>query len=99
MSDLPKTISIDGKNHAVESLSDAAKKQIANIRVVDQELARLETLTAIAKTAKALRLSRFDLKYSAGPLSHARMMRAIELYGTRVIPRVREILAEETVAA
>lgn len=53
----------------------------------------------IAKTAKALRLSRFDLKYSAGPLSHARMMRAIELYGTRVIPRVREILAEETVAA
>jgi len=53
MSDLPKTISIDGKNHAVESLSDAAKTQIANIRVVDQELARLETLTAIAKTAKA----------------------------------------------
>ena len=53
----------------------------------------------IAKTAKTLGLQRFDLKYSAGPLSHARMMRAIELYGTKVIPRVREILAEETVEA
>ncbi len=49
----------------------------------------------IASTAKALGLSRFDLKYSAGPLSHARMMRCIELYGTRVIPLVREMLERD----
>lgn len=53
----------------------------------------------IAKTVKTLGASRFDLKYSAGPLPHAKMMRAIELYGTKVIPRVREILAAETVEA
>jgi probable LLM family oxidoreductase len=46
----------------------------------------------IAATAKALGVSRFDLKYSAGPLSHDKMMRSIELYGRKVIPLVRELL-------
>ncbi|MCK0207566.1 LLM class flavin-dependent oxidoreductase [Starkeya koreensis] len=53
----------------------------------------------IAKTVKALGAQRFDMKYSAGTLSHGKMMRAIELYGTKVIPRVRELLSEETVEA
>lgn len=53
-----------------------------------------ETVAAkIAATAQALDLSRFDLKYSAGSLPHDAMMRSIELYGTEVIPRVRELLA------
>ena len=51
----------------------------------------------IAATVSALGVARFDLKYSAGTLSHDKMMRAIELYGTRVIPRVRELLAEASV--
>jgi probable LLM family oxidoreductase len=48
----------------------------------------------IAATARALDIDRFDLKYSAGPLPHAAMMKSIDLYGTRVIPRVRELLAD-----
>ncbi len=48
----------------------------------------------IAGTVRLLGLSRFDLKFSNGPLSHAHLMRSIELYGTRVVPRVRELLAE-----
>jgi probable LLM family oxidoreductase len=48
----------------------------------------------IASTVRAIDASRFDLKYSAGPLSHERLMTCIELYGTAVIPRVRELLAE-----
>jgi probable LLM family oxidoreductase len=47
----------------------------------------------IAATAKALGISRFDMKYSAGALRHDRMMRSIELYGSQVIPLVREMLA------
>ena len=47
----------------------------------------------IAATVKALGASRFDMKYSAGPLSHDKMMRSIELYGRKVIPLVREMLA------
>jgi alkanesulfonate monooxygenase SsuD/methylene tetrahydromethanopterin reductase-like flavin-dependent oxidoreductase (luciferase family) len=47
----------------------------------------------IAATAKALGISRFHLKYSAGTLSHAKIMRCIELYGRKVIPLTREMLA------
>jgi probable LLM family oxidoreductase len=46
----------------------------------------------IAQTVKALGVARFDMKYSAGPLSHQNMMRCIELYGTEVIPLVREMI-------
>jgi hypothetical protein len=42
---------------------------------------------------RALGVQRFDMKYSAGPLSHAKMMRCIELYGSRVMPLVRDMLA------
>lgn len=47
----------------------------------------------IADAVRTLDLARFDLKYSAGTLPHEYSMRAIELYGTDVIPRVRELLA------
>ncbi len=46
----------------------------------------------IANTAKALDLSRFDLKYSAGSLPHEALMRCIELYGSRVIPLVHDMV-------
>ena len=47
----------------------------------------------IATTVKALGVSRFTLKYSAGPQDPAHLLDAIELYGTKVAPRVRELLA------
>jgi len=47
----------------------------------------------IATTAKTLGISRFQMKYSAGALSHEKIMRCIELYGREVIPRVRDLLA------
>jgi len=48
----------------------------------------------IASTAKRLGVARFQLKYSAGPLPHEKLMKSIELYGTRVMPMVREMMAE-----
>ncbi|MBM4194212.1 MAG: LLM class flavin-dependent oxidoreductase [Gemmatimonadetes bacterium] len=47
----------------------------------------------IAATLRDLGVRRFDMKYSAGSLSHEAMMRSIGLYGREVIPRVRELLA------
>jgi probable LLM family oxidoreductase len=47
----------------------------------------------IAATAKALGIDRFDMKYGAGTLSHEKLMRCVELYGSKVIPLVRELLA------
>ena len=49
----------------------------------------------LAKTVAGLGLSRFDLKYSLGTLSHEHLMECIRLYGTEVIPRTRELLALE----
>lgn len=53
----------------------------------------------IATTARALGIQRFDLKYSNGSMPHPLLLRSIELYGTAVIPRVRELLAEAPVSA
>ncbi len=46
----------------------------------------------ITATVKALGLARFDMKYSAGTLSHDKIMRCIELYGRKVMPMVREMV-------
>ena len=52
-----------------------------------------ETVAAkIAKTIKTLGLARFDMKYSAGTLPHDKLLKSIELFGTKVAPRVRELL-------
>ena len=46
----------------------------------------------IAYAANGLGASRFDLKMSNGTLPHEDLMRSIELYGTEVAPRVRELM-------
>ena len=47
----------------------------------------------IVATATTLGIARFDMKYSAGTLSHEKLMRCVELYGSKVIPLVRDLLA------
>jgi probable LLM family oxidoreductase len=46
----------------------------------------------IVQTARILGLSRFNLKYSAGTLPHSALMKSIELIGTDVAPRVRDMM-------
>ena len=48
----------------------------------------------IADTVRTLGAGRFDLKYANGTLGHDKLMRSVELYGTKVIPLVREMLGE-----
>ena len=50
----------------------------------------------IAATVRGLGVQRFEMKYSSGPLPHDRLMRSIELYGTRVVPMVRDMLARSS---
>ena len=54
--------------------------------------------TKIVRSARILGLDRFDLKISQGTLPHTHTMRAIELYGTVVAPRVRAALAHDAPA-
>ena len=50
----------------------------------------------IARAIKALGVGRFDLIYTAGAQPVSARLRAVELYGTKVIPMVRDLaLAEE----
>lgn len=53
----------------------------------------------IARTVRLLKPSRFQLKYSAGTLSHAAMMDSIERYGRDVVPIVRDMLASDSAVA
>jgi probable LLM family oxidoreductase len=49
----------------------------------------------IADTVRTLGADRFDMKFSTGTLSHAKMLRSIELFGTRVAPIVHDVLASD----
>lgn len=49
----------------------------------------------IAATVRALGATRFDMKYASGPIPHDKLMRNIELYGTKVAPMVRDMLADQ----
>lgn len=48
-----RTVTIDGRGYDLEYLSDIAKSQIANLRIVDAEIARIERQLKIYKTARA----------------------------------------------
>ena len=43
--------------------------------------------------------SRLDLKFGMPGLTHDQVMTTIELYGTQVIPRVRELVGDNAIAA
>lgn len=47
----------------------------------------------IAETVRTLDVDRFDMKFSTGTLGHPALMRSIELYGTEVVPLVRDMLS------
>jgi alkanesulfonate monooxygenase SsuD/methylene tetrahydromethanopterin reductase-like flavin-dependent oxidoreductase (luciferase family) len=52
----------------------------------------------VAWAMRTLGLSRFQLKYAVGTLPHVQRLESIRLFGTEVVPRVRELLGVERVA-
>ena len=53
----------------------------------------------ITATLTALGITRFDMKYSTGPMPHAHLMESIRLYGEKVIPMVKDMVAGAKIAA
>ncbi len=49
----------------------------------------------IARAMKVLDVTRFDMVYGQGPQKASVRLKSLELYATKVIPRVRELLAED----
>ena len=48
----------------------------------------------IAAAVRDLKIQRFDMKYSTGPVPHEKLLDCIRLYGEKVIPMVRDMVAE-----
>ncbi len=48
----------------------------------------------IAYAISSVGANRFDLKYANGPMPHSKTMKSIELYATKVVPLVNELLSE-----
>jgi hypothetical protein len=47
-----QTISIDGKDYAIDSLSDNAKAQLVSVQAVDRRIENLQEELAILQTAR-----------------------------------------------
>lgn len=47
----------------------------------------------IYETVRVLDVDRFDFKYANGPMPHEHLMTSLELYGGKVLPRVKEMLS------
>ncbi|MCA1404823.1 LLM class flavin-dependent oxidoreductase [Ensifer sp. IC3342] len=70
---------------------DQARSPTGNLFLGDPET----VAEKIVAHQKLFRNDRFLLQMAIGPMPHDQIMRSIELYGTKVAPRVREMLAEE----
>lgn len=53
----------------------------------------------IAGAIKALKVQRFDMKYATGPQPHGALLECIRLYGEKVMPMVRDMLATDRLSA
>ena len=52
----------------------------------------------IVRIVRGLGIQRFDLKYSTSTLPHEQLLKGLELYGTRVVPMVKDMLASDKAA-
>src|SRR5690606_36728431 len=48
----------------------------------------------VARVIRELRVTRFDLKYDLGPRHATHRAESIRLFGTEVVPSVRELMAQ-----
>jgi len=71
-----------GKDHFVNEVREGAL-YVGSAETVARKIAR---------TVEALKVNRFDFKYSAGPMTQAQMLGNIDAYATEVAPRVRQLL-------
>ncbi len=69
-------------------------KYLAEVEHGSLYVGSVETVARkIAATVQGLGLQRFDMKYSTGPMPHGQLVQAIELYGEKVMPMVRDMLS------
>ena len=68
---------------------------IAEVEHGSQYVGSPETVAKkIVHALSSVGAQRFDFKYASGPQSHSKLMKSIELYGTKVVPLVKDLLAK-----
>jgi alkanesulfonate monooxygenase SsuD/methylene tetrahydromethanopterin reductase-like flavin-dependent oxidoreductase (luciferase family) len=60
----------------------------------DRYIAEVEHGSLYVGSPETVAVQRFDMKYSTGPVPHAQLMECIRLYGEKVIPMVKDLLAQ-----
>jgi len=60
-------VSIDGQQYNLSDLSEGARNQLANIQIVDQEIARLQRQIQISQAAKGSFVAVLKVEMGAEP--------------------------------
>ncbi len=58
------TLTIGDKSHPIDSLSDIAKAQLANLQIVDAEIQRLQNQMGIAQVARESFLATLQAEFA-----------------------------------
>ena len=91
----PNYLKMVGRIGAERGWAPPTKDQfIAEIEHGSQYVGSPETVAKkIVHAITSVGAQRFDFKYVNGPVSHSKLMKSVELYGTKVVPLVKEMLA------
>jgi alkanesulfonate monooxygenase SsuD/methylene tetrahydromethanopterin reductase-like flavin-dependent oxidoreductase (luciferase family) len=83
-----------GRIGAERGWAPPTKEQfIAEIEHGSQYVGSPETVAKkIVHAITSVGAQRFDFKYVNGPVSQSKLMKSVELYGTKVVPLVKEML-------
>ena len=72
------------------------ERYLAEVEQGSLYIGSVETVARkIAATVRDLGLQRFDMKYSTGPMPHGALLDGVALYGEKVMPMVRDLLATD----
>lgn len=63
------TLTLNGKDHVISDLSEAARLQLANVQIVDAELTRLQQQVAISQTARNAYMAALVAEVEATPVT------------------------------
>ena len=92
----PNYLKMVGRIGAERGWAPPTKEQfIAEIEHGTQYEGSPETVAKkIVHAITSVGAQRFDFKYANGPQSHSKLMKSLELYGTKVIPLVKEMIID-----
>ena len=94
-----RILAIERDPRCLAALGEIAAAHPGRLELVAGDALRLDPVELsdaprkIVANLRNLEAGRFDLKFGMPGLTHEQLMTTVELYGTEVVPRVRELVA------